>query len=94
MKNGAPNRLLGSGTTGCAVKCETCTTKGRPFSSGSFGVITRSSPSGATFARRPLTVTLPTESPSKSRLNRDSDCVARASRVTVPSIPCDGADVA
>src|SRR3954468_18739600 len=56
--------------------------------------MTRSSPSGTNFAGRPLTVTLPTESPAKSRSKRDSDCVAVARIVTVPSIPCDGADVA
>ena len=68
--------------------------KGRPFSSGSFGVITRSSASGSNLAGRPLTEILPTESPAKSRLKLDSDCVALARIVTVPSIPCDGALVA
>ena len=38
--------------------------------------------------------TLPTESPAKSRSKRESDCVAFARIVTVPSMLCDGADVA
>ena len=50
-----------------------------------FGVITSSPPSRVQLAVRPLTETEPTLSPAKSRLKRDSDCVARAKIVTVPS---------
>ena len=41
-----------------------------------------------------LTNTAPTLAPAKSRSKRESDCVARATSVTVPSIDCVGADVA
>ena len=79
--------LVGSsvGSVGTATKCETLTTNGKPFASGRLGVITSSSPSRVQFAVRPLTDTEPTLSPPKSRLKRDSDCVARAKIVTVPS---------
>ena len=61
-----------------------------PWAAGASGVITSSSPSRANFAGRPLTVTPPTESPAKSRSKRESDCVAFARIVTVPSMLCDG----
>ena len=45
-------------------------------------------------ARRPLTLTDSTESPAKSRLKRESACVALAYIVTVPLTVCCGAAVA
>jgi hypothetical protein len=57
---------------------------------GRRGVMTSSSPSRVQFACDPSTRTLSTESPAKSRLKRESDCVARASIVTLPSTVCSG----
>ena len=57
-------------------------------------MITSSSPERRQAALRPFTATAPIESPAKSRLKRESDCVARASSVTVPSTDCVGALVA
>ena len=61
---------------------------------GREGVMTKSSPLLAKRAARPLTDTPPTPSPLKSRSKRDSDWVARARIVTVPSMPWEGAAVA
>ena len=58
------------------------------------GVMTSSSPLRLNAAGRPSTDTAPTAWPPKSRLKRESDCVAFARIVTVPSIDCDGALVA
>jgi hypothetical protein len=63
----------------------TRTTKRRPSRSERRGVITSSSPACVHVATRPLTETDMIPPPAKSRLNRDSDCVARAITVTVPS---------
>jgi hypothetical protein len=79
---------------GVATKCETRTTNLSRLSIALRGVITSSSPSGRNEAERPSTDTEPTLVPPKSRLKRESDCVARARIVTVPSIDCDGALVA
>jgi hypothetical protein len=80
--------LVGSslGSVGTATKWETLMTNGCPFGSGRFGVITSSPSSRVQLAVRPLTETAPTLSPAKSRLKRESDCVARAKIVTVPSM--------
>jgi hypothetical protein len=45
-------------------------------------------------AGRPSTRTESTESPAKSRLKRESACVARACIVTVPLTVCTGVAVA
>ena len=82
------------GTVGTATKWLTRTRNRLPLRSQRFGVITSSSPSRRQPARAPLTATSPTLWPAKSRSKRDSDCVARARIVTVPSIGCDGALVA
>jgi hypothetical protein len=93
MKN-AVEPSVPPGSVGVAVKCETRTTNRCPRRRSRAGVITSSSPSRRHCALRPSTATLPTESPAKSRSKRDSDCVARARIVTVPSSGCDGARVA
>ena len=82
------------GSVGTATKRLTCTRKCSPSRSGLRGVITSSSPSRRNAAAEPSTDTLPTDAPAKSRLKRESDCVARARIVAVPSIDCDGALVA
>ena len=82
------------GSVGVALKCETRTTNSRPLWRWWRGVITSSSPERRQAALRPFTATAPIESPAKSRLKRESDCVARASSVTVPSTDCVGALVA
>jgi hypothetical protein len=92
-KNGAPRKTAGSGTVGVATKCETFTSKRSPRRIGSAGVMTSSSPSRTHVAAQSSTVTEPTLSPAKSRLNRDSAWVARASMVTVPSMAWAGAAV-
>jgi hypothetical protein len=65
-----------------------------PLRSERFGVTTSSSPLRLQSAVRWSTETLLTPPPAKSRLKRESGCVARATIVTVPSIACDGALVA
>ena len=79
---------------GVATKRDTRTTNFSWRSSALRGVITSSSPSRRKAAVRPSTDTAPTLWPPQSRLKRESDCVARAMILTVPSIDCDGADVA
>ena len=79
---------------GVATKCETRTMNfsWRPIDRR--GVMTSSSPSRRNVAARPSTDTPPTAWPPKSRLKRESDCVARARIVAVPSTDCAGALVA
>ena len=73
----------GGGSFGCETK-STPTVKSWPPRSGRAGVITSSSPGSSQVAGRPSTVTAPIESPSKSRLKRESDFVASARIVTFP----------
>jgi hypothetical protein len=94
MKNAADRNWFGSGTVGFAVKWRTWATNVAPLAIGRAGVMTMSSPTRENAAGRPFTTTLPTPAPLKSRSNRDSACVARATIVTVPSMPWDGALVA
>ena len=94
MKNAVRGAVVGSGTVGAAMKCDTVTTNSAPLRSARRGVITSSSPSRVNAAGCPLTLTPPTLWPAKSRSKRLRSCVALARIVTVPSIDCDGALVA
>ena len=94
MKNAVDDGSSPSGTLGTAVKCVTRTRKRSRLRSARRGVMTSSSPSRRHVAGRPSTDTPPTLWPAKSRLKRESACVARATIVTVPSIGCAGALVA
>ncbi len=87
------NATLSSAGVGTAVKRARTTNRSWRWS-GRDGVITSSSPAHVQGTARPSTVTSPTLSPAKSRLKRDSACVARATIVTRPSIGCVGALVA
>ena len=82
------------GTVGTAREVRHRTTKRRLSRSGRRGVMTSSSPSRAPARRAAVDRDGADERPAKSRLKRESACVARARSVTVPSIGCAGALVA
>ncbi len=70
---------------GAAVKPVIRTVKVEPLPIGLAGVTINSSPMRLKAAAFPLTATVPMLLPPKSRLNCESDCVARATIVSSPS---------